>query len=352
MKPLVSIIIVNHNGYHLLQDCLTSIFKNRYPNYEIIIFDNGSSDQSVSKIKIDFQKYLKKITIISLEQNLGPAIARNLAFKKSHGDIIAFLDNDTKVDPKWITEAISIFNQNPKLGIVQSKLLLMDNPKKLDYVGEWLGTLGFLHSVGTYGEIDRHQYDKTKYILAAKSAGMFIRRQAFIDADKFDPDYFIFMEETDLGWRTWLQGYQNTLAPKSIVYHKFSSSKTILDPNFNNYLVRFHGTKNHLQTLIKNLSLPYLIKMLPINIILWFGLGTYFLFTGNFRSAINTYKGIGWNLIHLKHILSKRKIIQKSRLITDDFLFKKHHLLIKTGLKYHTSKFFASRNIINHSSTN
>ncbi len=350
MKPLVSIIIVNHNGYHLLNDCLKSIIANKYSNYEIIIADNGSHDKSITKIKKDFQKYLSKITLIDLKQNLGPAIARNLAFNKSHGEIIAFLDNDTKVDPNWIIEALSHFQKNPKIGIVQSKLLLMDNPKQIDYVGEWLGTLGFLHSVGTYGEIDKHQYDNTKYILAAKSAGMFIRRQAFINAGKFDQDYFIFMEETDLGWRTWLQGYQNTFAPKSIVYHKFSSSKTILDPNFNNYLVRFHGTKNHIQTLIKNLSRPYLIKILPINIFLWFSLGTFFLLTGKFRSAINTYKGINWNIFHLNQTLKKRKIIQNQRLVDDNFLFKKHHLLIKTGLKYHTSKFFASRNIITHSS--
>lgn len=345
MKPLVSIIIVNHNGYHLLQDCLTSIIKNKYSHYEIIIVDNGSTDKSVSKIKTHFQKHLKQITIISLKQNLGPAIARNLAFKKSRGDIIAFLDNDTKVDQNWIIEVLPYFSNNTKVGVIQSKLLLMDNPKKIDYVGEWLGTLGFLHSVATYGEIDQHQYDKTKYILAAKSAGMFIRRQAFIDAGKFDQDYFIFMEETDLGWRTWLQGYQNILAPKSIVYHKFSSSKTIFDPKFNNYLVRFHGTKNHLQTLIKNLSLPYLLKILPINLILWFSLGTYFLVTLNFRSAFNTYRGIGWNFAHLKQVLSKRKIVQKNRLITDKFLFQKNHLLIKTGLKYHTSKFFNSKKI-------
>lgn len=345
MKPLVSIIIVNHNGYHLLYDCLQSIINNKYSNYEIIIADNGSQDKSISQIKKNFKKYLSKITILNLKKNRGPAVARNLAFDKSHGEIIAFLDNDTKVDSKWIIEALPFFNQNPKTGIVQSKLLLMDNPKQIDYVGEWLGTLGFLHSVGTYGEIDKHQYDKTKYILAAKSAGMFIRRQAFIDAGKFDPDYFIFMEETDLGWRTCLQSYRNIFAPKSIVYHKFSSSKTILDPKFNNYLVRFHGTKNHIQTLIKNLSSSYLIKILPIHIFLWFSLGTYYLVTGKFRSATNTYKGIFWNLTHLKQTLQKRRQIQQKRLITDDILFQKQHLLIKTGLRYHTSKFFNSKKI-------
>ena len=86
---------------------------------------------------------------------------------------------------------------------------------------------------------------------------MFIRRQAFIDAGKFDPDYFIFMEESDLGGEL---GWQDTkiFCPKSIVYHKFSSTKDIVDPKFNNYLVRFHGTKNYIQTLIKTIFLVFI----------------------------------------------------------------------------------------------
>ncbi len=343
MKPLVSIIIVNYNGYFLLKNCLDSILKNNYPNYEIIVADNGSTDNSISQIKKDFKKYLTKINILDLKRNLGPSLARNLAFKKSVGDIIAFLDNDTQAHQDWIIEALKIFNQDPQIGILQSKLLLMDSPKKIDYVGEFLGSLGFLKSVGKYGQIDKHQYDKTKNILAAKSAGMFIRRQAFIDSGMFDPDYFIFMEETDLGWRVWLRGYHNTLAPKSLVYHKFSSSKNILDPNFNNYLVRFHGTKNYIQTLIKNLSPIYLIKILPVHIFLWFSLGTFLLITGKIKSATNIYKGIFWNFNHLSSILKKRKKIQKNRQVTDNYLFYQNHLLIKTNIFYYIKNFIKSQ---------
>lgn len=343
--PLVSIIIVNYNGYYLLQDCIKSVLNNKYQNIEIIIADNGSTDQSISKIKSDFHQQLSKIKIVDLKKNLGPSLARNLAFKQSKGKIIAFLDNDTIVKNDWIINALPLF-KNPEIGAVQSKLLLIEHPKKLDYVGEYLGSLGFLKSIAKYEEIDKHQYDNIKYILAAKSAGMFIRRQAFIDAGMFDPDYFIFMEETDLGWRSWLQGYKNTFAPNSIVFHKFSSTKNIVDPSFNNYLVRFHGTKNYIQTLIKNLSTTNLLKILPIHIFLWFSLATFLMITGKFKSAKNIYKGIFWNLFHLKQILKKRKKIQKKRLISDKELFTKYKLLYKTRLIYYINNFFTSQKTV------
>jgi len=345
MKPLVSIIIINYNGYYLLKNCLNSILKNSYNNYEIIIADNGSTDNSLQKIKIDFKDYLNKIKLLNLKKNLGPSLARNKAFKESTGEIIAFLDNDTEVDKNWIIEALKLFKTNSKIGAIQSKLLLLDQPTKIDYAGELLGSLGFLKSVANYEETDNGQYDLNSSILAAKSAGMFIRRQAFIKAGQFDSSYFIFMEETDLGWRTLLVGYQNYFCFNSIVYHKFSSTKDIVDPDFNNYLVRFHGTKNYIQTLIKNLSPKYLLKILPIHLFLWFSLATFLFITGRFKSAKNIYKGMFWNLTHLKQTLHKRKIVQKHRKISDQELFVNQQLMNKTTLKYYVNKFFSAKNI-------
>ena len=343
--PLVSIIIVNFNGYSLLKNCLSSILENSYSFFEIIIADNGSTDQSVTKLKHDFKKYLNKILIVDLKKNLGPALARNKAFEISKGEIIVFLDNDTKVNKDWVVNALPIFN-NPKIGAVQSKLLLLDQKNKIDYVGELMGNLGFLKSIANYGETDIGQYNQIDLILAAKSAGMIIRRQAFIDAGMFDPDYFIFMEETDLGWRTWLTGYQNTFCPSSIVYHKFSSTKNIVNKDFNNYLIRFHGTKNYIQTLIKNLSFWYLLKILPIHIFLWFALATFLLITGKFKSAINIYHGIFWNFTHIKHILQKRKITQKNRKVSDSYIFKTKKLMVKTSFFSYIKKFFESQQSI------
>lgn len=346
-KPLVSVIIVNYNGYHLLKNCINSILKNSYSNYEIIIVDNGSTDGTLKKIKTDFKSNLLKIKILDLKKNFGPALARNKGFEISKGEIISFLDNDTQVDLDWITNAVKLFKKNPKIGAIQSKLLLLDQINKIDYVGEVLGSLGFLKPIALYGDIDNGQYNQSYPILAAKSAGMFIKKKAFVDANQFDPDYFIFMEETDLGWRTWLAGYQNIFCPNSIVYHQFSSTKDIVDPNFNNYLVRFHGTKNYIQTLIKNLSLKNLIKILPIHLFLWLSLATFLLLSGKFKSAKNIYKGIIWNIVNLKKTLTKRKFIQENRKISDKELFVNQKMMAKTNLIYYIRRFsYSQKNII------
>ncbi len=344
--PLVSVIIINYNGKIFLKNCISSILKNNYHNYEIIVSDNASSDNSIGFIKKKFIKYLTKIKFVKLSKNYGPAFARNEGFKISKGKYIAFLDNDTEVDKNWILKAVNLFNINEKIGVIQCKLLLLNQKKRIDYVGEFLGNLGFLKPISSYGNIDKGQYNKIYPILAAKSAGMFISRNAFIKAGKFDPDYFIFMEETDLGWRTWLSGYHNLFCPKSIVYHQFSSTKNIVSKDFNNYLIRFHGTKNYIQTLIKNLSILNLIKILPIHLVLWFSLGLFLLITGKFKSSINIFHGIIWNITNLSKILKKRYIIQKNRKITDTTLFKTNHLMVKTSLLSYIANFFKSqRNI-------
>jgi len=277
-----------------------------------------------------------------LKKNFGPALARNIGVKKSKGDIISFLDNDTTVEKNWIKEAVEVFKDS-KIGIVQCKLLLANEKNKFDYTGETFGSLGFLVQKCKYKEIDNGQYDLRYNILSAKSAGMFIRKSAFNKAGGFDPKYFIFMEETDLGWRTWLAGYQAVFAHKSIVYHKFSSTKKIVDKHKYNNLVRFHGTKNYIYTLIKNLSNKNLIKILPIHIFLWVSLSAYLFLTGKFTSALNIQKGIFWNLINIKNILNQRKKIQHKRLFKDDSFMAENNIFTKISLNHYINNFLNSQ---------
>lgn len=339
VKSFFSIIIVNYNGKNFLADCLSSIFKNIYQNYEVVVVDNGSSDGTVKFLK---KKFGKKLKICALDKNYGPAKARNEGVKLARGKYLCFLDNDTKVDPTWIVRALECFSSDDRIGAVQCKLLRFDK-RNYDYAGEYLTNLGFLTPVAKYGEQDMGQYDHIREILAAKSAGMFIRKDVFLKAGGFDEDYFIFMEETDLGWRVWLSGYKVVFCPKSIVYHHYSASKDIFDKDFNNYLVRFHGTKNYILTLTKNLSFAYWIKIIPIHVLLWFSLALYLLLTGNFRSARNMIMGIFWNLVNLKMSLTKRDLIQRERIVGDEEIFVKLCLMKNRGLLYLVKRFLKSQ---------
>lgn len=331
---MVSIIIVNFNGKTYLSNCLKSIFKNNYKNFEIIIVDNHSTDKSIALVKKQFSNYLKKIKIIELKDNFGPAYARNQGVKQAKGEIIAFLDNDTEVDNNWIIEANKEFKKDKKLGCIQSKLLLLDEKNKFDYAGDYLNQFGLLSHRATYKDVDNGQFNKKEIIFAAKSAGMFIKKSVFDKIKGFDNDYFIYMEETDLCWRSWLMGYKTIYLPSSIVYHGFSGSFKILNNNFAVYNLRFNGTKNYILTIIKNLSTKNLIKILPKQICIFFLYSVYLFFLKfKFKESLYILLGIVWNIIHLQKSLFKRHKIQKNRVLNDkqlfSYIYKKESLLNK-----------------------
>ena len=332
-NPKASIIIVNYNGFSYVDGCVTSVLQCPFDSLEIIVVDNGSIDGSVEKLR---NKYGEKIKIVCLERNFGPSKARNEGVKISKGEFLGFLDNDTTVDADYVVEAIGVFESDDKIGVIQCKLLLMDHPDEIDYVGEYMGTNGFLVQVAPAKTRDEGQFDQQYPILAAKSAGMFIRRSAFEAIGGFDEDYFIFVEETDLGWRVWLEGYSIVFAPKSKVFHKFGTSSVILGKMENDYNAKFHGTKNYILTHLKNLGFVRLCKILPVHIFLWVGLAFFGLVRGNWNNFFWIHKGIIWNMTHLPDTLLKRKKIQKSRKISDEDLFKV--VMRKKNFSYYFSK--------------
>lgn len=333
VKIEVSVIVVNHNGKEYLRRCLLSVLANDFKDNEIIVVDNGSDDGSASLIQNEFGSQNLNLIFLNLKQNFGPALARNEGAKIAKGEYLAFLDNDTQVKSDWITEAIKLFQKDQSIGCIQCKLLLLAEKNKYDYAGEYLNQYGFLVHRAQYKETDNGQYDKEEEILAAKSAGMFIRKDIFDKIDGFDEDYFIYVEETDLGWRVWLAGYKTVFCPLSVVYHEFGTSIKILSKGRSNFNIRFHGTKNYIMTLTKNLGNKQLALILPKHIAIWLCFAFFLMIRGNFYSAINVLKGVGWNITHLSKTFSKRKNVQSKRLVKDyqliPIIFRKRSLIEK-----------------------
>ena len=210
-------------------------------------------------------------------------------------------------------------------------------------MGEWIGSNGFLVGVTTSGEdVDDGRYGRELEILAAKSAGMFVRTDVAKGCGGFDPSYFIYTEETDFCWRIWLSGFRVVLAPDSVVYHKFGTSSVILADKIN-YLVKFHGTKNYIQTLVKNLSFSSLIWIFPLHIACWMGMMVFFFFKLNLMSVLHMMKAFGWLAISSPGIIKKRRQIQSMRTITDEELFKK--VMKKRPLTYFIRKFLSRKKV-------
>ncbi len=334
-NPLVSVVIVNYNGKEYISRCLEAVCKSLYTNIEIIIVDNGSKDGSVELLDKS-RRENNRIKLVLLNNNYGPSYARNKGVSESKGEYLAFLDNDTVPDPGWLVSLVNIFQEDATVGACQCKLLLLREPEKFDYAGDFLSQIGFLVQKVEGGEVDKGQVDKNFEILSAKSAGMAIRKNVFDQIGGFDKDYFIYLEETDLGWRTWLAGYRIIFVPDSIVYHEFGTTN-IIDPNSQNYRVKFHGTKNYIMTLAKNLGKINFFKILPKHILLWFGVVCVLLLKRKFKDSYFVLKGILWNFFNIFKIRKKRFAIQKERKISDKDLFPR--IMVKKKLSYFINKF-------------
>jgi hypothetical protein len=317
----VSVVIVNYNAQKYLHECIDSLVRCNYKNIEIIVVDQGSTDGSWMLLE-RLKQEEPRLKIIRNDHNLGLSIGRNQGFRISRGKYVAFIDNDTVVDTLWLDRSIPLFERDPKIGACQCKLLIKSNNKDyIDCVGEYLGNFGFLvHIVESGTEIDYGQYDNITEILSPKGAGMILRREALEKIGGFDEDYFIYMDETDACWRIWLAGYKIIFVPESRVYHRSGTTEVVL-PDKINYLVKFHGTKNYIMTLIKNLEGKNLIRILLLHLFIWLGVLFYFLLKANFKSCKFIIMGIFWNILYINRILEKRQHIQRSRKVKDRDIF-------------------------------
>lgn len=317
MKKLVSVIIVNWNGKHFLKECLTSLYNQNYKNIEVVFVDNNSKDGSVEYVKRSFPK----TKIIVNKENLGFAEANSVGYKETTGTYVLFLNNDTRVRKNFILELVKVLEKNKKIAGAQSKILLMDDPTKLDSVGAFLTNTGFLYHYGI-AKKDSLKYNKQIDLYSAKGACMMFKREVLekikVDGEIFDSRYFAYFEETDMCHRVWLAGYRIAFVPKSIMYHKMGGTSAKLD----NAFVQYHSFKNRINSYIKNLGTFELLKILPIHILLCEVFALFSLFRFKFQLFLSIQKAILWNIVEISTTLSKRKYIQtKIRKRSDSSFF-------------------------------
>ena len=219
---MVSIIIPNYNGGDLLYNCIDSIYKNiSIKDFEIIVVDNGSTDNSINRVKSNFQN----VGIISSNSNLGYSGGCNLGATHASGKYLLFLNNDTEHSNEWIEKLVYFLDSNSKIAAVQPKILNIHNKKLFDYAG---GAGGFIDKFCfpfVQGRIfhtleeDHNQYNNPSRIFWASGAAFMIRSNIFKTLEGFDKVYFAYMEEIDLCWRAQAMGYKIYSVPDSFVYH-------------------------------------------------------------------------------------------------------------------------------------
>lgn len=331
---LISVIIINHNGKQFLQKCLSSLLATNYPNFEVIFVDNGSSDDSVEYVKSYFKD--QRVSFVINDKNRGVPGGRNIGFEKARGAYVVFLDNDTEVEQNWLKELLRVFESDSRIAVAQSKLLRMVERNRFDHAGDYLTPFGFLYERSNQA-IDKGQFDKVEDILSAKGAATMIKSSVFKELGMYDDEYFMYQEETDFCFRVRLAGYRVVFAPKSIVWHAFSTPLKEKKEHYSQYVIRYYGCRNYISTLIKNLSFGSLCLILPTHIIMWLILSLIFCFKGRFKDSVWIIQGIFFNLTNLSTHHKKRSVVQKSiRKVRDGTIFKE--VMIRKPLSFYLKK--------------
>ena len=257
--PLVSVILLNHNGKNFLNECLESVLNSNYHNFEVLLIDNASTDDSIKIAKEKFGKspYLR---ILRNFDNLGFAAGNNVGVKYGQGEYVVFLNNDTIVEPHWLVELVSVMETDAKIGAAQSKLLSLADKRFIDSAGDFIDYYGFPIRRGSWGEEDKGQYDLIEEIFSARGAAAIVRSKILTEIGAFDADFYLNYEDIDLCWRIRLNGYKIVFVPKSRVYHMGGASVT------SSTLSIFYTEKNRISALLKNMSCKYLVKYNPLTL--------------------------------------------------------------------------------------
>ncbi|MEO6316258.1 MAG: glycosyltransferase family 2 protein [Chitinophagaceae bacterium] len=265
MSPKVSIVILNWNGRKYLQQFLPSVLATTYSNCEIIVADNGSTDDSAAWL----QQYYPQVRMILLPKNGGFSKGYNDALREVAADYYVLLNSDVAVQPGWVEPVIELMETDTRIGACQPKILMERERGRFEYAGAaggWIDSFGYPFARGRifdHCEEDNGQYDDVAAVFWASGAAMFVRAAAYHGCGGLDEYFFAHMEEIDLCWRMQLQGHRIMVCPKSVVYHV--GGGTLPKGNARKVYLNF---RNNLIMLFKNLPAAALVWKLPFRLML------------------------------------------------------------------------------------
>lgn len=282
MPPRVSVVIVTWNGLPLLQQCLPSVVATDYPNLEIVVADNASTDGSAAWLA---QTY-PQVKVVRHPENWAFCKGNNAAIPHTRGDYVLLLNNDVEVPPGWLHPLVAAMEAAPEVAAVQPKLLQYHHRHRFEYAG---ASGGFLDRYGypfTRGRLfftledDHGQYDDVRDVFWATGAALMLRRAALDRVGLLDEHFFMHMEEIDLCWRLWRAGYRVQVVPQSHVWHLGGGSLPQGHPR-----KTYFNFRNNLLLLYKHLPPGRWARLFPQRLLLD-GLAVLrAVLTGHFREA-------------------------------------------------------------------
>ncbi len=300
----ISIVILNWNGSSFLKRFLPSIIDCSKGNVEIVVADNGSTDDSKSLIVNLFPT----VVYLQLDKNFGFAEGYNRALEMIHSDFFVLLNSDVEVTPGWLEPMLNLMENDPDIGICQPKILSLDRPDEFEYAGAsggFIDRFGYPFCRGRILQVvekDLGQYDDILPVSWASGACMMVNSNLWRACNGFDPDFWAHMEEIDFCWRSQHLGYKVYICPDSVVYHIGGGTL-----NYNNPLKIHLNFRNNLYLLFKNLPGKQLAVILPARMVLDGIAAFVFLLKGEFGSFGRVFAA------HLKFYRNLSQLFRKRR---------------------------------------
>ena len=314
IKSSVSIVIPHWNNLDVLSECLESISNTNFENFETIVVDNASTDNSVASVRSNYPN----VKLIENDKNYGFAGGCNIGAEAASGDFLIFLNNDTIQDKDWISNLIKTINSDDKIAAVQPKILNYYDRNVFDYAGGSGGHMDIYcfpfarGRIFSFQENDEGQYNNKEKCFWSSGTCFMVRRELFQKAGGFDDSFFAHMEEIDLCWRLYAMGFEVWVEPDSVVYHKnaltlpmYSHKKYYL--NHRNSLLMLLGNYS-----IKNIFLIGIPRLILEKIACF-----YSILMLDWRHFTAILRSLFWIIFHPNVIMKKRKNFSKIRKIAD-----------------------------------
>ena len=243
----VSAIIVNYNGGEAILECIRSLHRQTLSPTHIIVVDNQSTDGSLIQIRTLFPD----VTVIENGYNAGWGVGCNAGIKSVNTEFVALINNDAYLDDRCLEEMVRAIQLRPNYGSCACKIFLWDDPETIEVAGVIIYRDGSSIARGRLQSSEGYN-DVEEVFCASGCCGLY-RRELLLQTGLFDPDFFMYCDDTDIGWRLQLSGWKCVYTPKAMAYHAHSRSSG----SYSDFKA-YHVERNRLYLCLKYFPFPYL----------------------------------------------------------------------------------------------
>lgn len=309
----VAVVVLNWNGVEIIGKCLDSLAEQSYRNYQIIVVDNGSKDNSKEVLTKYQSKLANKIHVIYNQKNSGFAGGVNIGIKyvlDNKFDAVALFNNDATADENWLSGLVEALNEHKEVGI-STGLLLNDDKKTIDSTGDWYSVWGL--AFPRFRDREVNAAPESGYVFGASGGASLYRTEMLKDVGLFDENFFAYYEDVDISFRAQLRGWKVFYIKSSVAYHERGITSSRIK-GFDKYQM----FKNLPMLLIKNVPKGLFLKIGIRFILIYFLMFINALFTGSFFPAI---KGVFMSAYLSPSSISKRTNIQKNKRVDNEYIY-------------------------------